>query len=138
MTAERKFRMGILQRCGGGALVVVATAGLAGCDDAAPPPTVIVNTPPADGGPMVLVTVMIAAAFVLAAIAVVCAWGWASERRARGEAERMCRDAEETVIALTGHPLHGARLMFRPSHHMPGTPATGEPGTDRQLTRWPE
>jgi len=138
MTAERKFRMGILQRSGRGALLVAGAAGLAGCDDAAPPPTVIVNTPPADGGPMVLVTVMIAAAFVLAAIAVVCGWGWAAERRARREAERMCRDAEETVIALTGQPLHGARLMLRASHHMPGSPVNGEPGTDRQLTRWPE
>jgi hypothetical protein len=131
--------MGILQRCGRGALLLVAAAaGVAGCDDATPPPTVIVNTPPADGGPMVLVTVMIAAAFVLAVIAVVCAWGWASERRAHRETERMCRDAEETVIALTGQPLHGARLLFRPSHHVPGAPATGQPGTDRQLTRWPE
>ena len=128
--------MGIPRHVGRGVLLVAVATELAGCDDAAAPPTVIVNTPPADGGPMVLVTVMIAAAFVLAAIAVVCAWGWASERRARGEAERMCRDAEETVIALTGQPLHGARLMLRPSHQ--GTPATGEPGTDRQLTRWPE
>ena len=130
--------MGIPRHVGRGVLLVAVATELAGCDDAAAPPTVIVNTPPADGGPMVLVTVMIAAAFVLAAIAVVCGWGWAAERRARREAERMCRDAEETVIALTGQPLHGARLMFRPSHHMPGTPATGELGTDRQLTRWPE
>jgi hypothetical protein len=129
--------MGILQR-GGCGVLVVAAAGLAGCDDAAPPPTVIVNTPPADGGPMVLLTVVIAAAFVFAAIAVVCAWGLASERRARRETERMCRDAEETVIALTGQPLHGARLMLRASHHVPGAPATGQPGNDRQLARWPE
>lgn len=130
--------MGIPQRGGRGALLVAAAAGVTGCDDATPPATVIVNTPPADGAPMVLVTGTNAAAFVVAVIAVVCAWGWACERRARGQAERMCRDAEETVIALTGQPLHGARLMVRPTHHVPGAPATGQPGTDRQLARWPQ
>jgi hypothetical protein len=92
--------------------VLAVAVGLAGCNEAPPPATVIVNTPPSDGGPLVLLTVMVAAAFVLAVVAVVCGWGWASERRARRDAEDACRDAEDALAALTGQPLRGARLLI--------------------------
>ena len=93
-----------------GVLAVLMSA--AGCNEAPPPATVIVNTPPSDGGPLVLLTVMVAAAFVLAGVAVVCGWGWASERRARRDAEEACRDAEDALVALTGQPLRGAHLVI--------------------------
>ncbi len=112
---------------------VVVTVALVGCDDAAPPTTVVVNTPPADG-PVVLLTVMVAAAFVLAGVAVVCGWGWASERRGRREAEDARRDAEEVVIALTGQPLGRARLLINRDDASAGTwPAAGQ-----SMQRWPE
>jgi hypothetical protein len=115
-------------------LVAVIWVSLAGCNEApAPAPTVIVNTPAADGGPVVLLTVMIVAAFVLVGVAVVCGWGWASERRARREAEEARRDAEETVIALTGQPLRGARLVIDR-----GVVAEQQPAAGRSVQRWSE
>ena len=119
-------------------LVAVLAVGLAGCNEAPPaPPTVIVNTPAADGGPVVLLTVMIVAAFVLAGVAVVCGWGWASERRARREAEEARRDAEETVIALTGQPLRGARLVIDRGCGVQGSTA-GQAPAGRSMARWSE
>lgn len=115
------------------AAVVVVTAVLAGCDDTAPPTTVVVNTPPADG-PVVLLTVMIAAAFVLAGVAVVCGWGWASERRGRREAEDARRAAEEVVIALTGQPLGHARLLISRDESGAGT----WPSAGQSMRRWSE
>jgi heme/copper-type cytochrome/quinol oxidase subunit 2 len=124
-------------RSGGLAAVLVAVLGvaLAGCNEAPPaPPMVIVNTPAADGGPVVLLTVMIVAAFVLlSGVAVVLGWGWASERRARREAEEARRDAEEMVIALTGQPLRGARLVIDR-----GVVAEQRPAAGRSMARWSE
>lgn len=117
-------------------MVGVLGMSLTGCLESAPPappPTVIVNTPAADGGPVVLLTVMIVIAFVLAGIAVVAGWGWASERRARREAEQARRDAEETVIALTGQPLRGARLVIDR-----GLVADQRPAAGRPMARWSE
>jgi heme/copper-type cytochrome/quinol oxidase subunit 2 len=115
-------------------LVAVLGVALAGCNEAPPaPPTVIVNTPAADGGPVVLLTVMVVVAFVLVGVAVVCGWGWASERRARREAEEARRDAEETVIALTGQPLRGARLVIER-----GVVAEQRPAAGRSMARWSE
>lgn len=121
-------------------LVAVLGVSLAGCLESpppAPPPTVIVNTPPADGGPVVLLTVMIVAAFVLVGVAVVLGWGWASERRARREAEEARRDAEETVIALTGQPLRGARLVIDRGSGAQGSTA-GQSPAGRSVARWSE
>jgi hypothetical protein len=82
---------------------------VAGCDDAAAPPTtVVVNTPP-DGGPVVLLTVMIAVAFLAVGAAVVFAWNWAHERRARQGVEVALREAEDAVLALTGQPISRVR-----------------------------
>lgn len=122
------FKRGVL--AGG---VPILLMGVAGCDEAPPPATVILNTPPADGGPVVLLTVMVAAAFVLAAVAVICGWGWATERRARREADDARRDAEEAVIALTGRPLRGARLVVerRPD-------VAGQPLGRGSVARWSE
>lgn len=117
-------------------LVAVLGVSLTGCLESAPPappPTVIVNTPAADGGPVVLLTVMIVAAFVLAGVAVVAGWGWASERRARREADQARRDAEETVIALTGQPLRGSRLVIDR-----GVVTQQRPAAGRSMTRWSE
>lgn len=117
-------------------LITVLGVSLAGCFESAPPaapPTVIVNTPASDGGPVVLLTVMIGAAFVLAGVAVAAGWGWASERRARREADQARRDAEETVIALTGQPLRGARLVLDR-----GADTEQQPVAGRSMARWPE
>lgn len=91
-----------------------AVLAVAGCDQAqAPPTTVVVNTPP-DGGPVVLLTVMIAVAFLAVGAAVVCSWNWAHERRARRDAEAAQREAEDTVLALTGQPISRVRpTLFR-------------------------
>jgi heme/copper-type cytochrome/quinol oxidase subunit 2 len=119
-------------------LVAVLAVSLAGCNEAPPPPpTVIVNTPPADGGPVVLLTVMIVAAFVLVGVAVVCGWGWASERRARREADAARRDAEETVIALTGQPLRGALLVIDRGVGVESR-AEQRPEAGRSMARWSE
>lgn len=94
-------------------LVIPALALVAGCDDDHQvPTTVVVNTPPADTGLSVLLTVMVGAAFVSLLVAGVFAWAWAVERRARREAERALRDAEDTVLALTGQPMERVRLSM--------------------------
>jgi hypothetical protein len=117
-----------------GALAVAAAmVTLAGCTDAPPPATVVVNTPPSDG-PLVLLTVMVAAAFVLAGVAVVSGWGWASERRARRAAEDARRDAEEAVIALTGQPLRRARVLISRGEVGAGT----WPPAGQSMQRWSE
>jgi hypothetical protein len=118
-------------------VVAVAGVSLAGCNEAPPAaPTVIVNTPAADGGPVVLLTVMVVAAFVAAGVAMVCGWGWAGERRARRDAEHARRDAEETVIALTGRPLRGARLVIDRGHRVEH--GVQEPVAGRSVARWSE
>jgi hypothetical protein len=126
-----------VRRCAVAAvLVAVLGVSLAGCFESTPPapaPTVIVNTPASDGGPVVLLTVMIGVAFVLAGVAVAAGWGWAAERRARRDAEAACRDAEETVIALTGQPLRGARLVIDR-----GAVAEQRPAPGRSMARWSE
>jgi hypothetical protein len=96
------------------AAVGAALVAVAGCDEAqAPPTTVVVNTPP-DGGPVVLLTVMVAVAFLALGAAVVFAWNWAQERRTRHEVEEALRDAEDTVLALTGQPVSRVRAgLFR-------------------------
>lgn len=94
-------------------LAVPALALIAGCDDEHQvPTTVVVNTPPADTGLSVLLTVMVGAAFVSLLVAAVFAWAWAAERRTRRDAERALRDAEDTVLALTGQPMDRVRLSM--------------------------
>jgi len=92
-------------------LAVPALVLVAGCDDEHQvPTTVVVNTPPPDTGLSVLLTVMVGAAFVSLLVAAVFAWAWAVERRTRQDAERALRDAEDTVLALTGQPMERVRL----------------------------
>ncbi len=106
-------------------LVAGSALALAGCQETpapAAPTTVVVNTPPADGGQMVLLTVMVGAAFLALIAAMVFAWVWAQERRARRDAETARREAEDAVLALTGQPLTRVRFEL-----FPATPATDPP-----------
>ncbi len=123
------MRLGWLVRSG------VAPLALAGCDDApAPPTTVVVNTPPTDGGLSVLLTVMIGVAFLAVVAALVFAWSWASERRTRRDAEAALREAEDTVLALTGHPV--ARLRLSLDQRRPACPTEPETGRGDAVARW--
>lgn len=131
------IRHAVLPGAVGGAAVFVA-----GCDPApTTPTTVVVNTPP-DGGPVVLLTVMVGAAFLALVAAMVFAWSWAQERRARRDAEQAQREAEDTVLALTGQPL--ARVRLELFQHAPATdpPARsgeyGPPRGRRAIEGWPE
>ncbi len=106
---------------------------LAGCEESpAAPTTVVVNTP-SDGGPVVLLTVMVGLAFLALIAAGVAAWGWAQQRRAYLDAERARREAEDTVLALTGQPIDRVRLgLLRGS--VTGVPVwpVEEPDTPRR------
>jgi hypothetical protein len=107
-------------------LAGLAPAGLllTGCDDQpAVPTTVIVNTPPADAGLSVLLTVMIVAAFLGLIAAGVAGWGWACERRARLDAERAQRLAEDVVLALSGKPVEQAWAAIADRDHYVARPA---------------
>jgi hypothetical protein len=93
---------------------------LTGCDDQpATPTTVIVNTPPADAGLSVLLTIMIVAAFLGLIAAVVAGWGWACERRARLDAERAQRLAEDAVLALSGKPVEQVWVSIADRNNRP-------------------
>jgi hypothetical protein len=120
-------------------MAAVAVLGLAGgCNDAptAPPTTVVVNTPPADTGLSVLLTVMVGAAFVALVVAAVFAVGWAVERRGRRDAELALREAEDTVLALTGQPIGRVRLSIaQRGVAWPGEASTGHGGA---VARWSE
>lgn len=105
------------------AVGVVAMVLVAGCDgQPAAPTTVVVNTPPADGGLSVLLTVMIVAAFLGLVAAGVFAWGWATERRARRDAERAQRAAEDAVLALTGQPTERVQASIARQRPLPAQP----------------
>ena len=82
----------------------------------------------------------------VAAAGVVCAWGWASERRARREAEAARRQAEDVVLALTGQPIAQVRPTLFTDRFADGAdpawpPARGELGgrrTGGQVAGWSE
>lgn len=124
-------------RAGRASAVAPAVLAVAGCDDsAAPPTTVVLNTPPADAGLSVLLTVMIGVAFLAVVAALVFAWNWASERRGRPDAEAALREAEDTVLALTGRPI--ARLRLSLGQRTPAWPTEQEADRGGAVARWSE